>query len=293
MVTLYSPEAQAKSERISEKTDDSLIEAVQERTRLLKSGIDTHNRAIRHGDRAFTELLKRYHAWIWKQVNSFNGLDLDEAYSAALQGFERAIAKFDLSRGYALTTFATLVVQRSIQSLFRRAQKEAEKVAAAIANAELYYEDAFIESNEQDEREGQIEALNCARENLEPTPEQIKEMRDSGMKYRAIGAFFRKSADAVRMIYNRVFGAPKKYLQPQLEQTDEGETLVAVAIEPIPERGWMGRLWSRFSGCVRFLDSSEPISNSSTISDSASEQVSGSKASPVKRLSKIWRFTDE
>jgi RNA polymerase sigma factor (sigma-70 family) len=217
MATTYSPETQAKSERIPEKTDHSLIQAVQERTKLLKTGTDSNNWAIRLGDRAFSELLKRYNSWIWKQVNSFTGLDLDAAYSSALQGFERAIAKFDLSRGYALTTFATLVVQRSIQSLFRQEQKQAEKVAAAVANARLYYEDVFIDPDDQDEREEQIEALNSARENLELSPERIKEMRDSGMKYPEIGAFFRKSAGAVRMIYNRTFAASKKYLQPELE----------------------------------------------------------------------------
>jgi RNA polymerase sigma factor (sigma-70 family) len=266
MATVYISEP-SKSERLSEKTDHSLIEAVQERLILLKTGADERDPAIRLGNRAFSELLKRYNNWIWKQVNAFTGLDLNEAYSAALQGFEKAIAKFDLGQGYAVATFASVVVRRAIQKVLHKEQQQTEKVERIAEVAPLYHEDEFVDPYEAEQHEQQIEALNCEIENLEPSPQKVVEMRGAGMKYREIGEFFGKTADAVRMIFNRAIALLKNQLQPQpAPQTAEAEDKLATSAkdpDPIPE-SWMGRLWSRISKSVRFSNSSA-ISNSSTI----------------------------
>jgi RNA polymerase sigma factor (sigma-70 family) len=261
MANLYSSEP-SKNEQISEKTDYSLIEAVQERARLLKMGTDERNPAIRHGDRAFAQLLKRYNNWIWKQVHSFTGIDLNEAYSNALQGFERAIAKFDLSRGYALVTFASVAVRRAIQGVVISEQKQVEKIALAAEIATPYHEDEFIDPYEQEAHEQSIAALNEEIGHLEASPQLILQMRNMGMKYREIGTFINKSADAVRMIYNRAVSLLQKQLQPQpATQTAEAENLSATASEPIPKQGWMGRLRSRFSETVRFFGTDHISSN--------------------------------
>jgi RNA polymerase sigma factor (sigma-70 family) len=214
MATLHSLDI-ARSEQFNSTTDDSLIEAVQERSRLLKTVTDSRNPVIRAGDRALTELLRRYGRWIWKQVHAFTGLDLNDAYSNALQGFQRAIEKFDLNRGYSLVSFASVVVRRAIQRLLNREQTESEKVEMAAEIVPLYHEDEFIDPYEQEQREQQIEALNSEIGQLKPTPQKIIEMRDAGMKFREIGAFFSKSAGAVRMDYNRAKASLKKQLQPE------------------------------------------------------------------------------
>ncbi len=271
MANLYISEP-SKTEQISEKTDYSLIEAVQERAKLLKTGTDGRNPAIRFGDRAFAQLLKRYNNWIWKQIHSFSGLDLNEAYSNALQGFERAISKFDLSRGYALVTFASVAVRRAIQGVVIREQKQTEKIVLAAEIATSYHEDEFIDPYEQEAREQNIASLNEEIGHLEASPQQILQMRNIGMKYREIGTFINKSADAVRMIYTRAVALLQKQLQPQpATQTPDVEDLPVAASEPIPKRGWMGRLWSRFSESVRFFDT-DHISNNPTISPKEAQQ---------------------
>lgn len=306
MATLYISEP-SKTERFSEKTDHSLIKAVQERSRLLKTGTDEHNPAIRLGNRAFSELIKRYSNWIWKQVHSFTGLDLNESYSAALQGFEKAIAKFDLGCGYAITTFASVVVRRAIQKVLHKEQQQTEKAEMAAVVAPLYHEDAFVDPYEQEQREQQIEALNLEVKQLKPTPHKIVEMRESGMKFKEIGAVFCKTAAAVRMTFNRAIARLQKRLQPEptlqtaeviepivtpSEWIAEVETTTATAPEPIPEQGWMGRLRSRFSKSVRFLDSSA-TSNSSTIppaknqDDLVLKRDTALKPNPLKWLSSI------
>jgi RNA polymerase sigma factor (sigma-70 family) len=268
MATIYISEP-SKTERFSEKTDHSLIEAVQERSILLKTGTDERNPAIRLGNRAFSELIKRYNNWIWKQVNAFTGLGHNEAYSAALQGFEKAIAKFDLSQGYALASFASVVVHHAIQKVLHKEQRQIEKVKLAAAIAPLYHEDEFVDPYEQEQREQQIKSLNSEIENLEPSGQKIVELRNAGMKFRQIGEFFGKTADAVRMIFNRAIALLKKQLQPQTAlQTAEVDESMAIEPAVIPE-GWMGRLRSLFSKGVRFLKS-RAISNSSIIPSSNS-----------------------
>jgi RNA polymerase sigma factor (sigma-70 family) len=238
MATLHSLDI-AKSEQFNSKTDKSLIEGVQERSRLLKTVTDTHNPVIRAGDRSLAELLRRYQRWIWKQVYAFTGIDPDDAYSNALQGFQRAIEKFDLSRGYSLVSFASVVVRRAIQRLLNREQTESEKAEMAAEVVPLYHEDEFIDPYEQEQREQQIEALNSEIGQLKPTPQKIIEMRDAGMKFREIGAFFSKSAGAVRMDYNRAKASLKAQLQSEpLEpplQIQPQLTLQTADVEPATE----------------------------------------------------------
>lgn len=308
MATLYIPE-DSKTERLREKTDESLIEAVQERSRLLKTGTDIRNPAIRLGDRAFAELLNRYQNWLWKQVHLFAELDLDDAYSSALQGFEKAIAKFDLSRGYALVTFANVIVRNAIQKVLRKEKRQDDRAKMAAVVAPLYHEDAFVDPYEEEQRDQQIESLNLEVQQLKPTPQKVVEMRESGMKFTEIGALCCRTADAVRMIFNRAFARLQKRLQPepqlqiQLEltlQTAEDAESTTTAPEPVPEKGWMGRLWSRFSKNVRFSNS-RAISNSSTLppvenqDDLVLVQDSALKPAPLKWLSfiPIWKIFDE
>ena len=321
MATIYIPE-DSKTERLREKTDESLIEAVQERSRLLKTGTDIRNPAIRLGDRAFAELLNRYQNWLWKQVHLFAELDLDDAYSSALQGFEKAIAKFDLSRGYALVTFANVIVRHAIQKVLHKEQRQDDRAKMAAVVAPLYHEDKFADPYELEQHEQQIESLNLEVQQLKPTPQKIVEMRESGMKFTEIGALCCRTADAVRMIFNRAFVRLQKRLQPkaqlqiQLELTlqtaevdslatvpapiPEVENSIAPASESIPEKGWMGRLWSRFSQNVRFSNS-RAISNSSILSPEENQddlvlaQDSALKPDPLKWLSSIpiWKIFDE
>jgi RNA polymerase sigma factor (sigma-70 family) len=258
MAILYSSES-PKTERFSTKTDHSLIEAVQNRSKLLKTGTDRKHPAIRAGERAFAELLMRYDRWLWKQVRRFSGLDLNEAYSYALQGFERAIDKFDLHSDCPLVGFAAVVVRHAIQLLLRREQRHREKVAMAAEAAPLYHEDEFVDPYENEQREQSVEALHSEVEQLEVSRQKIVEMRQSGMKFSEIGAFFSKTADTVRMIYSRAIARLKKHLQPQIVEV---ETPTAPASDPTPTADWMGRLWARFCKSVRF-------SNSSAISDSS------------------------
>jgi RNA polymerase sigma factor (sigma-70 family) len=275
MATLYSSDI-PKTERFSAKTDHSLIEAVQNRSKLLKTLTDLNHPVIRAGERAFTELLRRYTRWLWKEVHRFIDLDLNDAYSYALQGFEQAINKFDLHGDCALVSFAAVVVRRAIQRLLQREQRHREKVAMAAEVAPLYHEDKFIDPYEDERRDQQMEALHSEVEQLEVSRQKIVEMRQSGLKFAEIGAFFSKTADAIRMIYSRAIARLKKHLQPPFDSlrlrsgqaaqgppTTEVETPTAPASDPTPTTGWMGQFWSRFCKSVRFLDSGA-ISDSST-----------------------------
>jgi RNA polymerase sigma factor (sigma-70 family) len=280
MATLYSSDI-PKTERFSAKTDYSLIEAVQNRSKLLKTLTDLNHPVIRAGERAFTELLRRYTRWLWKEVHRFIDLDLNDAYSYALQGFEQAINKFDLHGDCALVSFAAVVVRRAIQRLLQREQRHREKVAMAAEVAPLYHEDEFIDPYEDERRDQQMEALHSEVEQLEVSRQKIVEMRQSGLKFAEIGAFFSKTADAIRMIYSRAIARLKKHLQPESPpQIVEVETATAPAPDPTLTTGWMGQqcagwkvspgqlpyLWSRFCKSVRF-------SNSSAISDSSTPIV--------------------
>ena len=322
MANVYIPE-DSKSERISEKTDHSLIEAVQERSKLIELGCDEHHPTIRQGNRAFAELLNRYQRWLWKQIHPFTELDFNDAYSAALQGFEKAIAKFDLSRGYALVTFANVIVRNAIQKVLRKEKRQDEKAELAAVVAPLYHEDKGVDPYEQEQHEQQIESLNLEVQQLKPTPQKIVEMRESGMKFTEIGALCCRTADAVRMVFNRAFARLQKRLQPEPQmqiqpqptlQTAEAveltasvpapipevENSTATPSESIPEQGWMGRLWSRFSKNVRFSNS-RAISNSSILSPEENQddlvlaQDSALKPDPLKWLSSIpiWKIFDE
>jgi RNA polymerase sigma factor (sigma-70 family) len=263
MATLYSSDI-PKTERFSTKTDNSLIEAVQNRSKLLKTVTDRHHPIIRAGERAFAELLQRYTRWLWKEVRRFPGLDLNDAYSYALQGFERAIEKFDLHGDCPLVSFAAVVVRRAIQRLLQREQRHRAKVAMAAEVIPLLHEDEWIDPYEDERREHQIEALHSEVEQLKVSRQRIVEMRQSGMTFSTIGAFFSKTADAIRMIYNRAIAHLKKYLQPEIPpQIVEAEPPKAPTSDPTPATGWMGQLWSRFCKGVRFSDSGA-ISDSST-----------------------------
>lgn len=318
MANVYIPEL-SKSERIREKTDHSLIEAVQERSKLIELGCDEHHPTIRQGNRAFAELLNRYQRWLWKQIHPITELDFNDAYSAALQGFEKAIAKFDLSRGYALVTFANVIVRHAIQKVLRKEKRQDERAEMAAVVAPLYHEDKVVDLYEHEQ---QIESLNLEVQQLKPTPQKIVEMRESGMKFTEIGALCCRTADAVRMVFNRAFARLQKRLQPEPQmqiqpqptlQTAEVDSLATVpspipevenstapASESIPEKGWMGRLWSRFSKNVRFSNS-RAISNSSILSPEENQddlvlaQDSALKPDPLKWLSSIpiWKIFDE
>lgn len=95
------------------QSDLSLIETCQ---RVFCNSSTSTPSALekRRADRAFAELLSRYDCWIWKQVHRFSGLDFNEAYSAALDGFQKAIGSFDLTSGHGLVTWAFSCVRSAI-----------------------------------------------------------------------------------------------------------------------------------------------------------------------------------
>ena len=270
-----------KTERFSDQTDRDLIAAVQNRAKLLNSGIDVAHSVIRTADRALAELLRRYNRLLWKEAHAVTGIDPGDAYAYALQGFERAINRFDLSLNGTLVSYALVVVRRSIQLLLKREKRQREKAERVAVSAPLHHEDEFNDPYEDEQREQQSAALQTEVEQLKPSPQKVVAMRRMGMKFSEIGAFFAKTADAVRMVYSRAVSRLKKRFQSSPSEVD-------TSTAPPPEPSWMSRLWSRFCKTVRFSNSAA-ISASSTSIKSQSEpdlSVDSTKCpSPTQSLS--------
>jgi len=175
----------------------------------------------RKADRAFAELLDRYDKWIWKQVNSISSLDLDDAYSAALEGFQKAITTFDLGSGNALVSWAYHCVRSALTTLLRKEQGQTARVNRITATTSLVHEDEINDPYEQEQFHQSIQKLRQATVQLGETAQQILSMRNEGMRFADIGAELGKSADATRMAYNRAIAALSKMLtqQPEAEIT--------------------------------------------------------------------------
>ena len=243
-----------KTERFSDKTDCDLIAAVQQRSHLLETVTAKQHPIIRAGERALAELFRRYNRLLWKEAHAVTGVDPGDAYSYALQGFERAINNFDLSLDCTLVSYSLVVVRRAIQLLLKREKRQREKAERVAVIAPLHHEDELIDPYEDEQREQQNAALQTEVQQLRPSPQKVVAMRRMGMKFTEIGAFFAKTADAVRMVYSRAVSRLKKRLQNS-------------PTEPTPEAepSWMGRLWSRFRKTVRFSKSAAISSNPTPI----------------------------
>lgn len=266
MATLYVSNA-PETEQKQGKPDYSLIETVQNRSKLLESGIDERNPAIRQGDRAFAKLLNRYNGWLWKQVYAAADLDPDETYSAALQGFEKAIATFDLSTGYALATHAYHCVRTAITALRRKIKGQLKKAQAVADKLALRVSTAPDYSEAQEQREQTTTRVYELIEQLSPSDQQIVLLHDeAGKKFVEICELVGRTYDAVRAAYRRaikfILGHLHPQPSPQSAEVEASEVnLDTPPVESIPEKGWMALLWERFKSGVRFLQPSA-ISNS-------------------------------
>lgn len=211
-------------------------------------------------DRAFAELLSRYNRWIWKQINSISRLDQDDAYSAALEGFQKAIATFDLTSGNALASWAKHCVRGALATVLRNQQGQAARVEKLKATTTLVYEDELRDPYEEEQLHQSVEKLHQASSLLSETAQQIVLKRNEGMKFRAIGAELGKSADAVRMAYNRAIKALGRMLtQPESVVTTHEQQRVlqeeqSQSTFQVPENNWMKSLWERCKLNVRSFE---------------------------------------
>jgi RNA polymerase sigma factor (sigma-70 family) len=254
MDILYTQEP-PKIEQKSVNPDYALIEAVQHRYTLIESGCtDLKHPIIRKGDRALSELLNRYQNWVWKQVHNASGIDTNEAYSKVLEAFSKAIATFDLTSGYALTTYAARCVRNALTSLHRKEKSQSEKAARYPTQA-VVYEDDVADPDEQAQRErtiGQLyEAIGC----LSESDREIVLLHDEqGKRFTEICELVGRTYNAVRQAYYRAKRFILGLLQPSLQSTETPEiSLEAPQVAPIPKQGWMGRLLERFKFPVRFF----------------------------------------
>ncbi|WP_028954575.1 sigma factor [Synechocystis sp. PCC 7509] len=133
---------------ITLQTEQNLIEVCQRMLCAPNKEALTHSEK-RSGDRAFAELLKRYNRWIWKQINSIPRLDSDDAYSAALEGFQKAIATFNLTTGNALASWAYHCVRGALGTVLRDQLGQAARVEKLAATTSLVYEDELRDPYEE------------------------------------------------------------------------------------------------------------------------------------------------
>lgn len=214
----------------------------------------------RSSDRAFAELLSRYNRWIWKQINSLTRVDPDDAYSAALEGFQKAIATFDLKSGNALASWGKHCVRGALATVLRNQQRQAARVEKLKAtNTTLVHEDQLIDPYEEEQLHQSIQKLHQASSLLSETAQQIVLKRNEGMKFKAIGAELGKSADAVRMAYNRAITALGGMLTQQPESVVVTHKPLTVLQEnqstlQVPENNWMKSLWERCKLNVRSFE---------------------------------------
>ena len=259
-----SPKPQ--SERFSEKTDLNLIEMVQERNKLVKSGIDGLSSIIRAGDRALAELFRRYESLLWKEAMFVsNSVDVGDAYAAALKALGNAINKFRIGFSCALVTFALPIVRNAIKKLLNDVTKQREKAEKFEVIALPYHEDKLIDSYEVEQREQQKAALKLEVEQLKPNPQKVVEMRQAGMSFKDIAAFFGRSPDAIRMVYNRAILRLTKRLSGEVKPIEVEET-------PVPQANWMQRLRTRFLKTVRFSEIRDISSSSISIQSATTKE---------------------
>jgi RNA polymerase sigma factor (sigma-70 family) len=260
MVALSIPDP-AKTESLCEQSNYTLIAAVQQRCALLASQTDERHPVIRKGDRAFAELLKRYNAWIWKQVYSAADLDPDETYSACLAAFDKAIRTFDLSTGYALATYAYQCVRGALTALRRKGAAELKKVKAIGAHLVQSRSAPPPYSEAQEQREQLAAQVYSAIEQLSPRDQQIVLLHgEERLKFTEISERVGSAYDTTRAACRRA----KKFIldnlqsQPTLQNPEsEPPELNLDAVETptpsTPKQGWMTLLWQRFKSGVRLL----------------------------------------
>lgn len=241
---------------ISLQTEQDLIAICQRMLGAPCAAALTHMEK-RLSDRAFAELLSRYNQWLWKQINSIGRLDPDDAYSAALEGFQKAIATFDLTSGNALATWAKHCVRGALGNVLRKEQGQAARIEKLTAtNTTLVYEDELRAPYEEEQLHQSVEKLYQATSLLSETAQQIVLKRNEGMKFAAIGALLGKSADAVRMAYKRAITALNGMLsqQSKVEVISHEQPTVPQENQStlqLPKTNWMECLWRRSKSNVR------------------------------------------
>ena len=225
----------------------------------MKSGIDGLSSIIRAGDRALAELFRRYEPLIWKEAMFVsNSVDVGDAYAVALKGLGNAINKFKIGFRCALVTFALPIVRNAIKKLLNDATKQRKKAEKFEVIAPLYHEDTLIDSYEVEQCEQQKAALKSEVKHLKPNPQKVVEMRQAGMSFKDIAAFFGRSPDAIRMVHNRAILRLTKRLSGEVKPIEVEET-------PVPQANWMQRLRTRFLKTVRFSEIRDISSSSISI----------------------------
>ncbi|MBW4550973.1 MAG: sigma-70 family RNA polymerase sigma factor [Aphanocapsa sp. GSE-SYN-MK-11-07L] len=237
---------------LSSQPDSSLIDIYQRV--FCPSPAQPQPLEKRRADRAFAELLSRYDRWLWKQVKGFSTLNADDAYSAALEGFQKAIANFDLRSGHALATWAFTCVRSAIIAVFRQEGSQSKKVTRIAAVTPLVHEDECPDPYEQEQLHNDLAHLNQAIAKISDSKRQIIEMRNAGYKYAEIGDRLGKSADAIRMAHRRAIAALKGMVNPASPQ-EEPRPTPEDAEQNQSQPHWMQQLWQRKNLCVRFFHS--------------------------------------
>ena len=171
---------------ISLQKEHKLIEISQKMLRAPSAKVLTQIE-IREADRAFAELLSRYDRWIWKQVRSKQGrstpsLDLNDAYSAGLEGFQKAVTTFDLTSGNALVSWAYPLVRGALGAVLYKEQRQAARIHKMSALASLTDEDELYDPYEQEEFYQSVQKLHHATLQLSETTQKIVFMRNEGIK---------------------------------------------------------------------------------------------------------------
>jgi RNA polymerase sigma factor (sigma-70 family) len=229
---------------LTPQIETTLLEQAQARFQLLAQ-IPAHELALQHqkilrqGDRAVTKLLDQYQRLLYKLIHQYcPNWDVDEAFSIALQGLNKAIQSFNFSTPFL--SWLRIKVTGALLDEKRRIAIKAKRQdnLHQVIRFELGAEDSEIH---EIDLETFLPQVNLAVEKLSDIERLCLTLHSEGHQWPAVGAAIDKTPDASRMCFRRAIEKIRIALglsQPKVAKRPK--TIIRKAI------GWMQSMAQRW-----------------------------------------------
>ncbi|RVU55735.1 SigB/SigF/SigG family RNA polymerase sigma factor [Anaerosphaera multitolerans] len=191
----------------------------EERKELFKEYKETNNPEIR-------EILIEEHLYIAEILSkkySGRGIDYDDIYQVASIGLIYAIDRYDLSKGYEFSSFATPTIIGEIKKYFRdkgwtiRVPRRIQELSKKINDAKVHLAQEYQRTP----------TINDIAEYLDSTPEEILESIEASKVYspQSLDVMYDSNSDDKEVNLSDLIGENEKYFD-KIELKDFFEKLI-------------------------------------------------------------------
>jgi RNA polymerase sigma factor (sigma-70 family) len=198
---------------------------------LPESATPAQRYEYRLGQRAYSTLVEQYHDYLYHQIHRIRpAVDLDEAFSIALEGLRRAVESFDFSTPFL--NWLKIKVRGALLDANRTAVRSKLRADEIKQITQLDYQESPKEFEPNTVQPG----LEAYLHTLTAVQQKLLSLHAQGVSWAEIGEWLGTSAAAARRRFVRLRDSMLRALTPKIEPQTEGQFRQQLKRSPIVER---------------------------------------------------------